>query len=57
MAVFDDCEAKLGEPGVLINDTGVRSSQTSKAGMTAQRISKLLPINVTGAFIDNAGGV
>jgi len=50
-ALFAKCEHLLGVPNVLINNAGVLMPQMPITSMSAQRISQVLAINVTGAFI------
>jgi NAD(P)-dependent dehydrogenase (short-subunit alcohol dehydrogenase family) len=51
MRVFDACEAKLGPVAVLVNNAGVLDQEGNLEEFSADRISRIVDLNVTGVLI------
>lgn len=49
--LFDAVDAQLGRPQVLINNAGILMQQARLVDMSAERISRVLAVNVTGSFL------
>lgn len=49
--VFDECESVLGPVTVLINNAGVLDQEGALEEFSADRISRIVDVNVTGAII------
>ena len=49
--LFDQCEATLGVPDVLVNNVGVLGKQGELADFDAERIAWTVNVNVTGALL------
>ncbi|MEP0940512.1 MAG: SDR family oxidoreductase [Rhizobiaceae bacterium] len=49
--VFDECEVAFGPVTVLVNNAGVLDQEGSLEDFSAERISRIVDLNVTGALI------
>jgi NAD(P)-dependent dehydrogenase (short-subunit alcohol dehydrogenase family) len=49
--VFDQCEAEFGSLDVLVNNAGVVDQEGKLENFSAERISRIINLNVTGAII------
>lgn len=49
--LFGAVEDRLGRIDALVNNAGILDRQTTLAEMTAERIARILAVNVTGAFL------
>ena len=49
--LFDAVDAQLGGPQVLINNAGILMQQARLVDMDAERINRVLAVNVTGSFL------
>jgi len=49
--VFDECESAFGPATVLVNNAGVLDQEGSLEDFSADRISRIVDVNVTGAII------
>ena len=51
LALFEACDAGLGAPTALVNNAGIVAPRSDVADMGAERIERVLALNVTGAFL------
>ncbi len=51
VALFDRVEAELGRPSALVNNAGVLERQRRVEDLDAERINRILKVNVTSAFL------
>lgn len=51
VALFDACEAQLGPATVLVNNAGVLDLEGRLEDFGAERIARIIDVNVTGAII------
>ena len=49
--LFEKVDQELGHPFTLVNNAGILLQQSRVVDMTAERINKVLRINVTGSFL------
>jgi NAD(P)-dependent dehydrogenase (short-subunit alcohol dehydrogenase family) len=49
--LFEACDRELGRVDALVNNAGVLDRQARVEQMSAQRLSRILATNVTGAFV------
>lgn len=51
VALFEDCDRRLGPLTALVNNAGILESQTRLDGVDAARLQRIFATNVFGAFI------
>lgn len=51
MRLFDTAEAELGPLTALVNNAGIVAPKASVAEMTAERVNRVLTVNVLGALL------
>jgi NAD(P)-dependent dehydrogenase (short-subunit alcohol dehydrogenase family) len=49
--IFATCNRELGTLAALVNNAGILDVQTRVDAMTAERLTRILAVNVTGAFL------